>query len=87
MVLTFVLFVLAGLPVAVLAGENKWGVGKVPALGWNSWNAYNCDITEAKFMSAAEKIVELGLKVKLSSFFQTSHLVAFVSQILLGRRV
>jgi alpha-galactosidase len=48
---------------AVLAGENKWGVGKLPALGWNSWNAYKCDITEAKFMSAAEKIVELGLRV------------------------
>jgi alpha-galactosidase len=55
--------VFAALP-AVLAGENRWGVGKVPALGWNSWNAYGCNITEAKFLSAAEKIVEFGLKVQ-----------------------
>jgi hypothetical protein len=55
---------LAALP-TVLAGENKWGVGKLPALGWNSWNAYGCNITEAKFMSAAEKIVEFGLKARI----------------------
>jgi alpha-galactosidase len=53
---------------AVLVGENKWGVGKLPALGWNSWNAYKCDITEAKFMSAAKKIVELGLRVRQFPF-------------------
>jgi alpha-galactosidase len=38
-------------------------VGKLPALGWNSWNAYNCNITEANFLSAAQKLVDLGLKV------------------------
>jgi hypothetical protein len=64
MLVSFLLAVVVVLP-AVLAGENKWGVGKLPAMGWNSWNAYNCDITEKKFMSAAEKIVELGLKVWL----------------------
>ncbi|QDS73423.1 hypothetical protein FKW77_008431 [Venturia effusa] len=47
---------------AVLALENKWGVGRLPALGWNSWNAYRCSITEAQFLSAAEKMVSLGLK-------------------------
>jgi hypothetical protein len=60
--------VFAALPV-VLAGENKWNVGKLPALGWNSWNAYHCDINEEKFMFAAEKIVELGLKVRLRPEF------------------
>lgn len=38
-------------------------VGKLPALGWNSWNAYKVDINEEKFLSAAQKLVDLGLKV------------------------
>ena len=46
----------------VVAGLAN-GVGRLPAMGWNSWNAYNCDITEAKFLDAAEKMVSLGLKV------------------------
>ncbi|KAI0690524.1 glycoside hydrolase superfamily [Cytidiella melzeri] len=35
--------------------------GKLPALGWNSWNAYGCDINETKVLDAAELIVSLGL--------------------------
>ncbi|KAI5805171.1 family 27 glycoside hydrolase [Geopyxis carbonaria] len=35
--------------------------GRLPALGWNSWNAYNCNIDEAKILSAAQKLQELGL--------------------------
>jgi alpha-galactosidase len=45
---------------------GKLDVGKLPALGWNSWNAYNCDINEEKFLTAAKKLVDLGLKVGLS---------------------
>lgn len=41
------------------------GVGKLPALGWNSWNAFNCNITESDFLTAANQIVSLGLKVRL----------------------
>lgn len=36
--------------------------GKLPTLGWNSWNAYHCDIDEDKFLSAAKVIVDSGLK-------------------------
>ncbi|KAF1807859.1 alpha-galactosidase 1 [Eremomyces bilateralis CBS 781.70] len=36
--------------------------GRLPALGWNSWNAFFCDINEEKFMVAANQIVKLGLK-------------------------
>jgi len=39
------------------------GVGKLPALGWNSWNAFYCDITENDFLNAAQQMVNLGLKV------------------------
>ncbi|KAJ9316576.1 hypothetical protein DTO271D3_3083 [Paecilomyces variotii] len=38
------------------------GVGRLPALGWNSWNAFNCDINEEKIITAANEIVNLGLK-------------------------
>ncbi|KAF2204002.1 alpha-galactosidase 1 [Delitschia confertaspora ATCC 74209] len=40
----------------------KNDIGRLPALGWNSWNAYHCQITEKQFITAAEKFVELGLK-------------------------
>jgi alpha-galactosidase len=34
----------------------------LPALGWNSWNAFSCDISEAKILTAANQMVSLGLK-------------------------
>ncbi|PWY70309.1 putative alpha-galactosidase B [Aspergillus sclerotioniger CBS 115572] len=37
-------------------------VGRVPALGWNSWNAYNCEIDADKILTAANEVVNLGLK-------------------------
>ncbi|KAG5730686.1 putative alpha-galactosidase B [Termitomyces sp. T112] len=36
--------------------------GRLPALGWNSWNAYRCNINETKILAAANQIVSLGLK-------------------------
>jgi len=48
----------------VLALVRPEGVGKLPALGWNSWNAFMCDISEEKFLTAAEQMVSLGLKVR-----------------------
>ncbi|KAE9382106.1 glycoside hydrolase family 27 protein [Stipitochalara longipes BDJ] len=36
--------------------------GKLPALGWNSWNAFGCNINETNIMTAAEQLVNLGLK-------------------------
>ncbi|KAJ5318129.1 Aldolase-type TIM barrel [Penicillium antarcticum] len=41
---------------------RKDGVGKLPALGWNSWNAFGCDIDSTKIITAANEIVNLGLK-------------------------
>lgn len=37
-------------------------VGKLPALGWNTWNAFGCDIDATKIMTAANEVVNLGLK-------------------------
>ncbi|KAF5322055.1 hypothetical protein D9619_001326 [Psilocybe cf. subviscida] len=36
--------------------------GRLPALGWNSWNAYATNIDEAKILAAANQFVSLGLK-------------------------
>ncbi|GIZ36689.1 hypothetical protein CKM354_000015700 [Cercospora kikuchii] len=47
---------------AALAIERPNGVGKLPALGWNSWNAYFCDVDEAKILQAANAMVDLGFK-------------------------
>ncbi|VDB95294.1 unnamed protein product [Peniophora sp. CBMAI 1063] len=36
-------------------------VGRLPALGWNGWNAYGCDISADKVLAAAQSFVDLGL--------------------------
>ena len=36
--------------------------GKLPTMGWNSWNAYACDITEDKFLTAAQALIDTGLR-------------------------
>lgn len=44
--------------ISVLISEK----GKLPALGWNSWNAFSCGVDEDKIMTAANEIISLGLK-------------------------
>ena len=31
-------------------------------MGWNSWNAFSCGVDEDKIMTAANEIINLGLK-------------------------
>jgi alpha-galactosidase len=38
------------------------GVGITPALGWNSWNKFACNLDESVIKSTADQIVNLGLK-------------------------
>jgi alpha-galactosidase len=38
------------------------GTGRLPALGWSSWNEYACDINEAVFLKVSDRLIELGLK-------------------------
>jgi alpha-galactosidase len=33
-----------------------------PPMGWNSWNAFDCNINEAKIMAAADALVTSGMK-------------------------
>jgi len=37
------------------------GLGLTPAMGWNTWNHYGCDINEAIIRNNARKILDLGL--------------------------
>uniref|UniRef100_A0A0G4HG19 Alpha-galactosidase n=1 Tax=Chromera velia CCMP2878 TaxID=1169474 RepID=A0A0G4HG19_9ALVE len=38
------------------------GLGRTPAMGWNSWNKFGCNINEKLFKETADSIVSLGLK-------------------------
>lgn len=52
-----------------LAPSGRWsaytqGRADLPPMGWNSWNAFNTDIDEAKILSSARQIVDSGLAAK-----------------------
>lgn len=38
------------------------GVGLTPAMGWSSWNAFRCDISEDVIKEVAQAIVDSGLR-------------------------
>lgn len=35
--------------------------GRLPAMGWNSWNEYECNINESVFINVADNMISLGL--------------------------
>ncbi len=37
-------------------------VAKTPPMGWNSWNKYGCDVSEALIMQMADAMVSSGMK-------------------------
>ncbi|KAK1983976.1 glycoside hydrolase superfamily [Colletotrichum cereale] len=56
---------LAGLGLSATAAalvSRDGATGRLPALGWNSWNEYGCDINETVFLTAARHIVDYGLR-------------------------
>lgn len=48
------LFCLSG----ILALDN--GLGKTPAMGWNTWNKFACNINETLIMKTVDLIVQEG---------------------------
>lgn len=51
--------------------------GRLPALGWNSWNAFGCNVDSDKIMTAANEMVKLGLKdLGYEYVNSTSHVVS-----------
>lgn len=52
------------LTIALLFGCIKAlnnGLGLTPAMGWNSWNKFGCDINETVIKSNARRMLDLGL--------------------------
>lgn len=47
-------------PTQAQAANN--GVALTPPMGWSSWNAFRCNITEGKIRAMADAMVKLGLK-------------------------
>jgi alpha-galactosidase len=52
---------LAGFSLSVVHSLNN-GVGQTPAMGWNSWNFFRCDINETLIKEVADAIVSSGLR-------------------------
>ena len=46
--------------VALVSRDGR--TGRLPAMGWNSWNEYGCRINETVFVTVAKQLVALGLK-------------------------
>ncbi|WP_181685155.1 glycoside hydrolase family 27 protein [Halorhabdus salina] len=38
------------------------GLATTPPMGWNSWNSFSCDVTEEDIRTAADQLVETGLR-------------------------
>ncbi|CAI6333740.1 unnamed protein product [Periconia digitata] len=45
-----------------LAKTSPNETGRLPAMGWSSWNEYRCDINEDVFLTVGSQLVSLGLK-------------------------
>ena len=50
--------------ILALASALNNGVGKTPAMGWNSWNKYGCKINETLIKKTADLLVSTGLSAK-----------------------
>ncbi|KAK4209738.1 family 27 putative glycoside hydrolase [Rhypophila decipiens] len=48
-------------PAAALVSKDGT-TGRLPAMGWNSWNEYACNINEDIFLKIGQRIIDLGLK-------------------------
>jgi alpha-galactosidase len=51
---------LLGHSVALISSDGH--TGRLPAMGWNSWNEYECAINETVFLEVGELLISLGLK-------------------------
>ena len=45
-----------------VAAQKFEDLAKTPPMGWNSWNKYQCDVSEALIMKMADAMVSSGMK-------------------------
>lgn len=53
--------VLYFIPASALVWQD--GTGKFPAMGWNSWNTFECNISADLFIQQAQAMLDYGFKV------------------------
>ena len=44
------------------AAQKFENLAKTPPMGWNSWNKYGCNVSEALIMQMADVMVSSGMK-------------------------
>ena len=42
--------------------DRATDLAATPPLGWNSWNAFSCEVTEDDIRAAADALVDTGLR-------------------------
>jgi alpha-galactosidase len=56
-------FLLSGIILFLGASAQKFeNLAKTPPMGWNSWNKYGCNVSEALIMQMADAMVSSGMK-------------------------
>lgn len=55
----FLVFTLMTIP---LSAQKFAGLALTPPMGWNTWNKFGCDVNEELIKSAADALVESGMK-------------------------
>lgn len=57
------LCIFLALSVSALASAQKFdGLADTPAMGWNSWNTFDCDVDETMIREMADAMVETGMR-------------------------
>ena len=54
-------FLVLALTIKLAETLDSNGLGRVPPMGWNAWNAIRCDVYDTVFLGMADRILELGL--------------------------
>jgi alpha-galactosidase len=47
----------------VVPGASSYnGLNLVPQMGWNNWNAFQCDVNESLLLTTAQDMIDYGLR-------------------------
>ena len=53
----------SGTPEVVIPGASSYnGLNLVPQMGWNTWNAFHCDVDEDLLLNTAQNLIDYGLR-------------------------
>ncbi|KAF2868968.1 alpha-galactosidase [Massariosphaeria phaeospora] len=53
----------SGTPEVIIPGASSYnGLNLVPQMGWNNWNAFQCDVDESLLLDTAQKMIDFGLR-------------------------